>query len=537
MVDAKRSDSFNSDKQGSETTLNDDNSKLDLENQELEQYYKCGHIDRSDFIIWSVVPAIGIFFCILHAEQSCFWQWIGNNAGDAQSLCAKTIISIISAIIGSCAAATFMKTIIVLSFTRIRYKGARFSQLVSILGGYSPTHIPMLTAGGAWLTIILIVLMLCLSVLTKQMANVSMGITYIKTNSTIFYTTTNFTKCQGIPTTTISSDITTVLGIQVINSLVNPNFTFLTNDYYDQSIPQIQGISKFKRVLPFADVSCHVVDGYTDSTSFDQNRLLLSENKTWGTMLTLSTNDPTGNRRVNCTIVAGHATAVTSCVNNRCYTEKTSNIVSYDNSVDFDGIVPLVSEVFSIMTPSSSSTMKHPILTWLLGGNLATTTTVTTNVSNVAATNDNDVLQVIQNKASILATVCARVLCDRVKTTEMTPLESVVQNDTGYHIYHILWKWPFFVLAGVIFASWLICMHSMWITPECRIISIEWLLSQHITRDKHTYMSGRKIVQAHGNNVFQIADQNPKSEIGTISILEFNDEKYVHNVVNHKSYE
>lgn len=66
----------------------------------------------------------------------------------------------------------------------------------------------------------------------------------------------------------------------------------------------------------------------------------------------------------------------------------------------------------------------------------------------------------------------------------------------------------------------------MWITPESRVLSVDWLLNQYIERDRWSYLSGRDLVKTHAGSVFQVVDLYPDNDIGMIAISK----KEVHSV-------
>ncbi|KAI8095534.1 hypothetical protein BDF21DRAFT_393854 [Thamnidium elegans] len=140
------------------------------------------------------------------------------------------------------------------------------------------------------------------------------------------------------------------------------------------------------------------------------------------------------------------------------------------------------------------------------------------------------------------STACNNTLCETHITSEITPyqdtnyglksfMEEMQVNGTmrslsfksrfepyKSYVYVILWKWPFWLTAMFILVSWALCMFTMWVTPESRVMSVEWLRNQYITRDQWGYISGRDLVQAYDGSFFQIVDQNSDEDIGNIVI-------------------
>jgi hypothetical protein len=468
-----------------------------------------GTIGTSDFTIWTVMPIIGILFCLLHSEQEHLWQWTGPTAKDAQTLKAKIVVSIMSFIIGGCFVATLMKTVTGLSFAYMKFRGAHFSQVVTMIGGYTATSsIPLLAAGQQWFNITVIMVVAVVSVITKQLAVVSMEVNLVTANETILSFTPNYTACLPLARASSVTVMTPVIGMTTFNTLLNPNTSY-TNEYYDRGIPAgLQGISNFERVLPFADVSCTAFTLQTLVGDFTPN--ITSMGSLWAASIVVPLHDenPKLMQYVNCTIKIGQANAFTSCNDTLCYTNRTSDITPYsDKGYGAAGIGAGVKEflanMFTMMTPFTSIA-RNQLVAWLLGGSL-------TDYYAFQALIPGESVQVIQDRTEILATVVGRILCDYNNGTAQdstTPITSLYQFPSRY-VYGILWKWPFYFVAGLLCLLWMICMFNLRMTPETRLISVEWLLSQYLNRNRKTYMSGAQLVRAYGGSglLFQVKEK------------------------------
>ncbi|GAA5802772.1 hypothetical protein HPULCUR_008247 [Helicostylum pulchrum] len=496
----------------------DCNFKSSLETVE-EPYHNSGYIGKMDFAIWTIVPFIGISFCFLHAEQEYVWNWEGSTPEQAQSFEAKTIISVISTIIGGCVTATLLKTVKTTSFTLIKYRGAHFSQLATLIGGFSIANIPMLSAGNGWSSITVILLLLGISAVTKQMAVISMGIKAISVSSEMDYYTRNYTTCLPTNYTSDFSRRFPIFSLEALNSIRNQNSSY-TNEYYDRSIPEgLQGLSSFNRVLPFANATCQPVPekvtfqtGYPVMTSI-KSTLDPVFPSAWSSLMTMVLNDRnealSDRQWLNCSIFVGYATASTSCNNTLCKTHRTSDITPYQDT-NF-GLQSFMEKLFTMMGSSSSSI--NLLQSWIAGGNITTYYTLGQGIPG-------ENIKIVQERAAILATVIGRIICDRnagEPYNEITKFKSHFQSYKSY-VYVILWKWPFWLTAVFILISWTLCMFTMWVTPESRVMSVEWLLNQYITRDQWCYISGRDLVQTYNGSFFQIVDQNPDEDIGNIVI-------------------
>lgn len=469
-----------------------------LEEHDVKKQH-IGSIGTFDFITWTIISAIGILFCLIHTEQERIWHWTGPTLKDAQSLQAKVIVSIISTVIGGSFVAVLIKTTVALSYTLARYQGARFSQLIAMIGGYQPSHIPILTAGGAWFSIILIVLILIASAVTKQLAVVSMGVSLITTNETLLSYTPDYTMCESSVRSMRLERSSALLGMDVINSIRNPNHTY-TNEFYDRGIPaSLKGNSSFQRVLPYGNVSCIVFNSTANYNDITPNVTSISPSA-WSTIVTVALHDedPTIRQWVNCIISLGYAAANTTCNNTLYQTTRTSSITPYPGAGP--GVTPFLSMLFNMMTPVDTFA-RGPLVAWILGGNI-------TDYYDAYTLIPGESLQVIQNRMNILSTITARVLCDfnyHDERNSTIPITSLYQS-SAYYMYHVLWKWPFWLIAGLIFLLWMICMITLRKVPETRVMSIEWLLSQYLNRHRWNYLSGRQLVQIHQDSIFHIKE-------------------------------
>ncbi|KAG2213100.1 hypothetical protein INT47_011249 [Mucor saturninus] len=500
---------------------------------------EAGSIGVFDFYIWTIIPAIGILFCFIHTEQERFWKWTGETISDAQSLQSKVVVSVISTVIGGCVVATLMKAIASVSYTMIRYQGANFSHLVAIIGGHSPGQIPMLVAGKRWFSIILIILILIVSAVTKQLAVVSMGVDRISLDiGSSNYAIRNYSTCASTNATDSIGGMFPVLALDAFNSLRNPNTTF-TNEIYDRSIPNaLLGQSIFERVLPYANVSCKLVKYKEGFSRFNPTlgTIPSSINKKypspWAATLSIPYHDDYGmsdipTNSVNCSIYLGYATALTSCNNTYCDTKKITNIIRYEDDV-YNGGLPILFKYMFEAVQRSGSMYRNVLMTWISGGGI-------NDVYRSDRFIDGESLETITSRLENMGTVAARVLCDynNEDMTEhydvsYTTFQSRILHNC--YIYHVLWKWPFWVLAGCIFILWLASMVAMRITPESRVISVEWLLSQYVTKDRLGYLSGGQLVKAHEGSIFQVVDLKADAEIGNIAISDARYHKYEANI-------
>ncbi|KAG2235070.1 hypothetical protein INT48_008993 [Thamnidium elegans] len=500
---------------------------IDLKHNEnpKENDKTSGFINKSDFITWSVIPLLGIFFCFLHAEQEHLWQWTAGTAKDAQTLEAKIVISIISTIIGSCSVAVLAKSITGLAYTVLKNRGASFSQLVALIGGFLPSYIPMLSSGDGWLTIITISLILAVSVISKQLAVISMGISSISTNATVESFTANYTTCNAISLPDAVEGVRVGMSLNIYNSLINRNTSF-TNEFYDKAIPHsLIGNSTFYRVLPYSNVSCGQAFNSSSLWYSNVTPLISKKEYAWETVITMPLNDevpmvddiaenststlPSLNVWINCSISAGYASALSTCNDTYCVTNRVSDITPYTGTGY--GIPAVLLPTLGLLI--STYDYKNPMMAWLMGGSL-------TEIYLQNYTIPGRSEKVIQERVEILSTVLTRLLCDYnngMAQRSTTPIISVYAKNE-YYQYHILWKWPFYVVAACIFFGWVICMWTLWKTPESRIISVEWLLSQYILKGHLTYLSGKPLIQSHNGSLYQIMDESPDEATGTIVI-------------------
>ncbi|KAL9552799.1 hypothetical protein MBANPS3_003593 [Mucor bainieri] len=472
-----------------------------------------GYISKLPFVTWTLVPIIGIVFCLIHSHQDSLWQWTGDTAADAQSLQAKVVVSLFSAIIGGCVVAILSKAFVSMSFVLLRYRGASFSHLATVIEGYSPSRIPIIAVGGEWASCILIILILAVSVTTKQIAVVSMGVEFVATNNTKVSYTKNYTNCQA---TMGASTIITVgpfVVAQTFNAILIPNSSY-TSENYDSSIPLgLAGYSEFERVLPFAEASCVQ---FNSSTIVVGGVPPVNRSGTWQADLTLPLTLSLDDRFVNCTLKVGYANANSTCRDTKCETIRTSQDIT-PFAEGGNGLPSYLSLLFNNYAPNTSKN-RNPIVAWLLGADI---------LSNgdelpVATTAES-----VANRLAILGTVMARAMCDVNSSGNDFEGETRILLDSpitsnyiehSYYQYKALWRWPFYVLAGCIFALWMLCMIAMWLAPESRVLSIDWLLNQYISGHHHGYLSGADLLSAHRAVRYQVFDGNANCEVGNIII-------------------
>ncbi|KAG2200381.1 hypothetical protein INT47_002295 [Mucor saturninus] len=509
---------------------------------------KPGSIGTFDFYIWSIIPVIGIIFCFIHTEQERFWTWTGDTANEAQSFESKVVVSVISTVISGCVLATLMKTISSISYTIIRHRGAHFAHLVTVIGGHSPGHLPMLITGKRWLSINLIILILIFGAVIKQLTFISMGVSYVSSgNETASFSVRNYSTCEATNITDAVNGYFPILALDALNILRNPNTSY-TNEYYDRSIPaDMIGESKFQRELPYSNVSCNIVKS---QPNFEHSGPMISmipslKNPllalSWAGYISVPYKDKytytMPKNYMNCTIYLGHATALTSCNRTLCHTERVSKIIPYDEEQVNGGFVDLLYKMFNITQPSGTVT-RNSLMTWVAGGDW-------TKIYGFEEYISGESKQVITSRLEILGTVAARILCDynnKDMTIEhpisLTYFQTYFQP-FQYYTYHILWKWPFWMLAGFILVLWLASMVSLRITPESRVISVEWLLSQYLMREQLSYVSGSQLVKAHKGSIFKVVDSKEDAEIGSIVISKINpyDSKSRINILHKRRYQ
>lgn len=170
---------------------------------------------------------------------------------------------------------------------------------------------------------------------------------------------------------------------------------------------------------------------------------------------------------------------------------------------------------FNMLTPLGwSAGSRNPLAAWLLGGNI-------TNFYRQYTVMPGQTLDLVQSRMNILSTVSARVLCDynmHDPHNSTIPITSLYQLP-AYYKYSPQWTWPFWLLAGIIFVLWMVCMWALYATPEARVLSVEWLLSQYIYNNRWTYLSGRQLVVAHQDTVFHVKEGfNPHEQAENIII-------------------
>ncbi|GAA5808379.1 hypothetical protein MFLAVUS_001770 [Mucor flavus] len=496
-----------------ESTISNSSLRKDEEVNKKE-IQETGTIGTFDFYIWTAIPAVGILFCLLHSEQHHFWRWEGTTTQETLSLHARIVVSVMSTVIGACVIATLMKTIISLSFMLVKYRGANFSQLTTMIGGYSPSYIPMLITGKACITIILIILILAVGMIAKQLAVVSMKLCLISTPDTIISYTRNYTTCDFTNYAVSKPQV----NWDAFNSLMSPNNSF-SNENYDRGIPDIlKGYSKSGRVLPFSKASCKVVP---EEKTFQSTIPTVSYNPSDNTSsssitMTIAFDDDLygkiGRKWMNCSIVVGYASALTTCNGTLCQTEQTSEITSYQN---FTGAISSSLTQLFVSTFPNSTAMRHMLLLWLLGKDFSSSIEMNRPI-------EFEGIEITEDRTKTLATIIARILCDQNSGEafkETTVFESNYQKDIHYS-YVVSWRWPFWLLSVFILLLWSVCMASMWLAPECRIISVDWLLGQYVFKDKWCYLSGRPLVKTHKGLLFKVVDKYSDKDVGNVIILE-----------------
>lgn len=474
-----------------------------------------GYISKFPFVTWTLVLIIGTLSCLIHAYQGSFWQWTGDTAADAQSLQAKVVVSLLSAIIGGCVVALLSKAMASVSFVVLQYRGASFSHLGTVIEGYIPSRIPILAAAGGWASCILIMPIIAASVVTKQIAVVSMGVDFVATNSTKVSYTTNYTTCMApLGPSNFYSMETRVL-FQTFSAILNPNSLF-TSEHYDSSIPSgLIGYSQFERVLPYAEASCKQFNS-TQDFYLNGNPPVHPTDSTWQASMTLPSTVRVDGSWVNCTIKAGYANALSTCNDTKCETIRTSKSITPLEKRG-NGLTPFLRRFFPKFAPGGTSG-NNLIVSWLLGGDI---------LKSSYSRNENlpdPTVESIENRFGILGTVMTRIVCDRSMETQgeefRIPDSPVTSSyiDHSYYQYKVLWKWPFYVLVGCIFSLWMICMMAMWIAPESRVLSTDWLLNQYVARHQNGYGSSQQFLQAHRGAKYQIFDDNANGNVGNIVI-------------------
>ncbi|GAN04189.1 hypothetical protein MAM1_0057c03649 [Mucor ambiguus] len=492
------------------------------------------YISRFPFVTWTLVSIIGIVFCLIHSHQDSLWQWTGDTASDAQSLQAKVVISIFSAIIGGCLVALLSKALVSVSFVLLRYRGASLSHLATVIEGYTPSRIPILAVEGGWASSIIIIFIMAVSVTTKQTAVVSMGVDFMSTNSTKLSYTKNYTSCGTPLGASTANTMATTVSTQIFSALLNPNDSF-TNEYYDSSIPLgLVGLSRFERVLPYAETSC-VQFNSSKGLWLSGAPPVTGSGYTWQTKVTLPFTNMAEDFWINCTIRSGWAKAISTCHNTKCETARTSeNITSYENGGN--GLSLFFEFLFGNYMPSSSSS-NNLVVTWLLGGDVLRKLYTRGDILPTTPT-----VESISNRLALLGTVLTRVVCDVNLADEeyAIPDSPITSNyiDHSYYHYRLLWAWPFYLLAGCIFFLWALCMMAMWIAPESRVLSTDWLLRQYILRYQDGYLAEQQPLQAHCGAKYQVFDDNANDDSGNIVISRTESRKSdrYDRVSQHKQY-
>lgn len=378
--------------------------------------------------------------------------------------------------------AVLSKALVSASFVLLRYHGASFSHLATVIEGYSPSRIPILVVGGGWAGSVLIILILIVSVVTKQMAAVSMGIDFVAIKNTKVSYTKNYTDCQAFAGASTALTMRTTIVAQTFNAILNPNNSY-TDEYYDSSIPLgLVGFSKFERVLPYTEVSCMQ---FNSSEPFYSAGVppVNSSGHTWQAIITLPFTNRASDNWINCTVKAGFANAISTCNDTKCETTRISeNITSFAEGGN--GLPSFLRALFQNYAPLQTSKNNNLIVTWLLGGDILRK--LYTRFDDLP----NSTEESIASRLALLGTIMTRVVCDANSFSNIDDSETKLPDspatstyiERSYYQYKLLWRWPFYVLAGCIFALWLACMIAMWIAPESRVLATDWLLSQYIAK-------------------------------------------------------
>ncbi|OAD01161.1 hypothetical protein MUCCIDRAFT_112595 [Mucor lusitanicus CBS 277.49] len=496
-----------------------------------------GYIDKFPYITWTLVAAIGIALCLIHSHQDSLWQWTGDTAADAQSLQAKVVVSVFSAVIGGCLVAVLSKALVSVSLVMFRYRGASFSYMATVIEGYAPSRILTLFVGRQWVSMMLIVLILVISVVTKQIAVVSMGVEFMATNNTKVSYTRNYTNCKATFGASAAVGYQVSVTAQTFNALLIPNSSY-TNETYDSSIPsELVGSSRFERVLPYAKASCVQFDSDIDFGY--QIPITNSSGYTWRANITLPASGTPNGTWINCTLIAGYSNAISTCIDTKCETVPTSDdLTAYLEKGN--GIAIYLQSLFRNYASQASRT-QNLVTTWLLGGDILKKSYTISDPPPPSTT------EAIANRVATLGTVLARTICDLnfsfnndVEENKI-PATPITSNyiDHYYYQYKILWRWPFYVLAGCIFALWLLCMVAMWLAPESRVLSIDWLLNQYISRHQYGYLSGADLLPAHRGARYQVYDDNANGDVGNIVISRAESHKLdkYNRVIQDKQYQ
>lgn len=303
---------------------------------------------------------------------------------------------------------------------------------------------------------------------------------------------------------------------QTFNAILIPNSTY-TSENYDSSIPPgLAGFSRFGRVLPYAEASCVQ---FNSSTIVVGGVPPVNRSGTWQAHLTLPLTLLSDDKFVNCTVKAGYANAISTCRDSRCETVRTSqDIMPFAEGGN--GLPSYLSLLFSSYAPNTSKN-SNLIITWLLGADILRYFYTNYDELPVASTAES-----IASRLSLLGTVMTRAVCDvnlsgnYYDDETRIPDSPITSNyiDHSYYQYKVLWRWPFYILAGCVFALWLLCMAAMWLAPESRVLTTDWLLNQYISRHQNGYLSGKDLLQAHGFAKYQVFDDSANGNVGNIVI-------------------
>ncbi|KAL9536555.1 hypothetical protein MBANPS3_012565 [Mucor bainieri] len=272
---------------------------------------------------------------------------------------------------------------------------------------------------------------------------------------------------------------------QAFNSIAMPNSSY-TNENYDSSIP-------------------------------------ISIAGNWNAKVTLQLTPGTpDNNWMNCTVTAGWANAISTCNDTKCDTTRTSaEIAPLAERLSGVGLPAYLQSLFNKRRPTTSK-INNIVVDWLFGKDILTGIYTDTGDQPTISTPES-----VAGRLAILGTTMTRTICDinsfledDINDNEPTILESPITSNytRSYYQYRVLWKWPFYVLAGCIFALWLLCIVAMWLAPESRVLNIDWLLNQYISRHHRGYLSGADLLPDHQGVVYQVYDDNAAGDVGNIII-------------------
>lgn len=467
-----------------------------------------GHIGYTDYVFWTCLMIIGSVTCILHAKQQDLWTWKGQTPTEAQSLYAKVVVSIMAAIMGSIFAGLMTKACISTCLFIYRKSSATFAQMVLSISGYSPSRIVLLSHK-EWLELMFLLLVLLIGTLTKQLAPISMNVYESYQTKQWDGYTSNYSTCRSIQGASTFIQIQSVLGARILSSMITPNTTY-TDEYYDNSIPSSsiqQAETQFQRVLSYGNATCYF--GNDSLIEAAQFRPTISVQDAWNINITLAMMDNGARVNwVNCTLTAGYADAETKCSNQTCSTERVTQIQKYTDSGNALNVI--ISTLVGMLETGSSGRI-HPLQAWLLGGEI---TTPETNGDKIT----NQSVDMIQSRLQLLGTIASRVVCD----SQNMASTHIINNYTAidHYVYGISWTWPFWTIALIMVILWALIIVFIYLAPESRVLSVEWLLGQYLSIYDTSNLSGRSLSKVHENIRLNVVDAKPDDLVGSIAIIE-----------------